>query len=620
MGTNPAVAGAVEQEGSATILIRSHHPGFELETTTSTESRYNVSAVVAGDGLVSAGPVRVVSPQGESYDRAEMVVSAALEAMPGPRTVIFTISPKGTNVFNATYTLPKGLLVKQSPKTRLVSLSPSEVDSGAEGVGLTAIGANTHFGQGTRFSFPLSGIVATVSSAPTDPARADAVLSVSHTIVPGTYSATVITERDGYEEVTLVGGLTVRASKPLTLEPAKVKPGEPTVVRLTSSGTRFTASPTRVLALDPEVKVEQVQVVSDTELTSVITATAAAPADRDVVLKVSSGVDAAVGALDVFSPSLRAAPRIVSRGAQGTIRLSAIDATFPQGASVSITGAGVSVVSATAIDSSQLELLLDVEPTAELGRREVSAQTSEGTLTVASGIEVTEAGSVPEPPPCGCGAGGPGLAWLGLAATFAHRRRNSGRRRRRAVGGFTLIELMAAGSVLAIGILGTVAAVLSASKTNERVRGLHAASALANRLAERTVIENLRDFQTGANFADTCFQESEKSVVPIPCGTELRSRQFMMQVRVSPDLCNQCSGPASWCSCPANCPPNPGGPPGDTRCNLHRAFIRVSYDGPPFNPDLPAPLTIEEWADPCQVVDRRAGRLRGVCLVVDRRE
>lgn len=629
LGSNPRSPAVVMQGGAGDLLLRSHQPGFEVATGADAgfKSRYTVAINFGTDGKVTSGQTRFLGTGEGGYDEVELhEVTVALDAMPGPRTVIATISPKGAESFNQVWTMPSLLHVSQSPLTKISQVTPSKIHAGAEEVPVDIAADNTHFDTLTTVSFPAtSGAKGTGTLAPS-PGVLRTNVSIPHFVPPGALPMAVITDGGGYEEVS--SSIEVLAPLPLAVTPRDVQPGATQTLTLEATGTEFLTDAPRVVFLAEGFEVKSVTATSNTTATAVVEVLPNAPADVDVGVKVVSGSKAAVAlaALDVHVPRLKLAPASGEQGSEVTFTVEAQDATFVDPPQLTVSGAGVEVAQLSRSAPGKLTGTLRIGAGAEPGMREVAGQTTAGQVIASSGFKVVASSEAGRGGGCGCAAADGGGAWALVAGalfgwgTVQGRRRRGARRTRRNARGFTLMEMMIAGAILAVGMLGSISLVIATSRTQSLAQQRRIANGLAQRYSERLSsmpVSTVAGMAEGTNvfgnwFDLRCFRAQGETLLEIACpaeGDQLEPFEFAAELRVSGALCGACG---ASCVCPAL--PN---------VDLRRALVHLTYDMARFDLDPGGPLTAAQWADPCAAVRASAERdaeTRTVCVTVDRRQ
>ena len=285
--------------------------------------------------------------------------------------------PAGTHTVQAVYNGDTAFTASTSPAvTQTVnplavsSLSPNTLVQGASNQTVTIAGTGFLFAPTLSFS----GTGITVNSLGwNSTSQLTANLTVAADAAPGARDVTVT--NPGGEIATLAGGFTVTAAPPpvtvTSLNPVNVNRGVANrAVTITGSG--FAAGAT-VAFSGTGVTTGAVTVTSPTQITvPVSVAATATPGARDVTVSVPSGRSATLASgFTVNGPPVvtGVSPTTVPEGA--TQQIAIAGSNFVNGATVTVSGTGVTVGSVAYTSSTSLTANVTVAPTANPTARNV---------------------------------------------------------------------------------------------------------------------------------------------------------------------------------------------------------------------------------------------------------
>jgi len=346
---------------------------------------------VQGTTIATFGSgVSVVSLTVSSSTSATAVVNIDPAAAVGPRTVTMTT---GTEVetFTNGFTVVAGTPV-------LLTVNPSSVQQGQQGLSVSITGQFTHFVQGaTTASFGANVTVAslTVNSA----TSATAVLNIAPAAATGARDVTLTT---GTEVVTLTSGFTVtNGTAALTqISPNTGQQGQQNLtVTATGAFTHFAQGSTTA-SFGAGISVASVTVNSTTSAAVGLNMDpAAVPGARDVILTTGTEVVTLTSAFTVTpgTPVLQqVSPNAGQQGQQNlSVSITGAFTHFAQGTTTANFGAGITVASLTIGSATSATAVLNIDPAAATGARNVTLTTGPEVVTLGSGFTVTQASTGP---------------------------------------------------------------------------------------------------------------------------------------------------------------------------------------------------------------------------------
>jgi len=378
---------------AGTPAILSLNPGG------SQQGRQNLSVALVGQftnwaqGTTIANfgsGVSVVSLTVSSSTAATAIVNIDPAAATGPRTVTMTTGSE-VETFTNGFTVVAGTPV-------LLIANPSSGLQGQQALSVSITAQFTHFVQGTTTaSF---GANITIASLTVNTAtNATAVLNIDPAAVIGARDVTLTT---GTEVVTLTSGFTVtNGTAVLTLiSPNAGQQGQQNLtVTVTGAFTHF-AQGTSTASFGAGISVASVTVNSTTSATVVLNIDAAAVTGaRNVTLTTGAEVVTLSAGFTVTSGTPLLSQVNPNSGQQGQQNLSVIVSGtfthFVQGTTTANFGSGITVVSLTIGSATSATAVLDIDPTAAPGARNVTLSTGPEVVTLGSGFTVVQASSGP---------------------------------------------------------------------------------------------------------------------------------------------------------------------------------------------------------------------------------
>src|SRR6266850_4071733 len=377
-----------------------------------TEVRFG-AGISVGDGRPGAyGPVTVNSPR-----RATARIVINNDADTDARTVRIRTGDEKLSITDAFNVIPSATPVTVVP------------NSGARGQTLTVsiTSPDAHFVQGeteARFGPGIEvgdeagfGPVTVLSGT-----QAMAQLSIRSRAKPGARKVAV---RTGKERFLLKEGFNVVASPiTITLTPATGQQGQKLTVQITGTNTHFAQGTTQI-GLGLGIILSNVSVSNATSLTAL--ATIAASADLGTrTLTVTTGSEA-VSLNNAFTvtagtPVLQTVnPNTGQQGQQNlNVNLTGQFTHFVQGTTTASFGAGITVATLTVNSATAASAVLNIDPTAATGTRNVTLTTGAEVVTLNNGFAVTAGTPVLQTVDPNTGQQGQQNLSVNLAGQFTH--------------------------------------------------------------------------------------------------------------------------------------------------------------------------------------------------------
>src|SRR6266850_2190184 len=378
-----------------------------------TEARFG-SGIEVGDEA-GFGPVTVLSGT-----QATAQLSIRSHAKLGARKVVVRTGKER-------FLLKDGFNVVASPIT--ITLAPA---TGQQGQKLTVqiTGTNSHFAQGVstaRFGDGIS--VGTADAGDFGPITVTNATTASAelTIAPDALlAARTVTVRTNAEQVSLVDGFTVVSSPAAitSLVPSSGPQGQIISITITGQNTHFVQGTTQV-GLGLGIILTNVSVSSATSLTAL--ASIAASADLGTrTLTVTTGSEALslnnAFTVTAGTPVLQTVnPNTGQQGQQNlNVNLTGQFTHFIQGTRTASYGAGITVATLTVNSATAASAVLNIDPNAATGTRNVTLTTGAEVVTLNNGFAVTSGTPVLQTVDPNTGQQGQQNLSVNLAGQFTH--------------------------------------------------------------------------------------------------------------------------------------------------------------------------------------------------------
>lgn len=378
------------------------------------------TSFVQGTTTVDFGAgVALVSTTVSSPTSATAIIRIDPAASPGPRNV--TVTTAGEIV-----TLRNGFTVTNGSPT-LALVNPNVGNPGQQSLSVALSGQSTHWAQGITVASFGAGV--TVASLVINSSTsATAVLNVDPTASIGTRDVTVTT---GAEIVTLSGGFTIAAIPVFisTVNPGLGSQGTTNIqVLITGNNTHFVQG-TSVASFGAGITVSSLVVTSATAATATINIDVTAPVGPHAVTITTNG-EVATTSSGMFANGFSVVPGVAQitqispgGGSQGIQNLSVVVTGqfthFAQGTTTASFGAGVTVVSLTVNSSTSATAVVNIDPAAAVGSRDVVLTTNSEVVTLSNGFAVAGTPALTSVNPNTGRQGQQGLA-IAISGQFTH--------------------------------------------------------------------------------------------------------------------------------------------------------------------------------------------------------
>ena len=313
---------------------------------------------------------------------AQLAIDAS--ATLGTRTLTVTT---GTEIVS----VPNVFTVQQATPI-LSSLSPGSGQPGQQNLSVSIVGQNTHFVQGaSQVSFGAG--ITVVSIAVSGPTVATALVNIDSTAALGTRTVAVTT---GTEVASFNNGFTVVAGTPtiLSVNPGGSQQGRQTLsVALVGQFTNWVQG-TTTADFGSGVTVTSLTVNSSSTATAVVNIDpTAATGPRTVTLTTGTEVATFLNGFTVTAGTTALTQVNPNSGLQGQQNLSiAITGQFThfvQGTTTASFGAGITVASLTVNAATSATAVVNIDPAAAPGTRDVTVTTGTEILTATSAFTVS---------------------------------------------------------------------------------------------------------------------------------------------------------------------------------------------------------------------------------------
>ena len=304
-------------------------------------------------------------------------------AVPGPVTVTVTTASEVVSLANG-FTILPGTPI-------LTSLVPASAQQGRQNVLLTITGQFTHFAQGTT-QVSLGAGVTVSNISVTSATNLTAQISVDPAATVGTRTLTVTT---GSEVVSVANVFTVTAGTPivLSLNPGGGQQGQTNLsVSIGGQFTHFVQGTSQV-SFGAGVTVVSLTVASLTAATAVVNVDPAATlGPRTVTITTGSEIATFANSFTIISggPTITLVnPNTAQQGQQSlSIGITAALTHFVQGTTQASFGAGITIASLTITSPTSTTAVVNIDPAATVGLRDVTLTTGSEVATLAGGFAV----------------------------------------------------------------------------------------------------------------------------------------------------------------------------------------------------------------------------------------
>ena len=350
------------------------------------------------------------------------VVNIDLEAKTGPRDVTLSTDQDKNRGYQAnkgssekpeceTATLRIGFTVTPAPAPLLIQVNPNIGQPAQLGLPITLTGQYTHFKQG-KTSADFGPGIKVVALKVNSSTSALAVLNIDPAAAIGPRDVAVSTEADSEQErasspksdciakdekIFLKNGFTVIGGQNPVLLPLRPNTGQQgqqsLPIAITGQGTHFSKGVTTA-NFGPGITIVSVNVNSATSASAIVNIDPSANlGGRNVTLTTGSEVAALSNGFAVTAGSPLLALVNPSTGQQGqqsiSVSITGQFTHFAQGTTTASFGSGITIVSLTVKSATSLTAVINIDPTASTGARNVTLTTNAELVTLSQGFSVT---------------------------------------------------------------------------------------------------------------------------------------------------------------------------------------------------------------------------------------
>jgi hypothetical protein len=348
----------------------------------------NLAGLSASNVTVSGTGITVVdataAPDGTLFD---VSLGVAADASLGTQALVISSSVGGAIL----------QLTVQRPAPTIAEVSPGAGEVGAT-VPLTITGANLTgaaliitSGDGNQGGVTVSDVVSS-----TDGAFLTATLTIDGGLTPESEPRLLIVTTESGQ--TTAEFFIVAPDVPtLTgIRPAGGEPGETVNVEL--RGLNLTGAD--LSTTSPSLTLQNVMVADDETITVEVVVAPGAVPDTDHPITATVGTDSSSIDFRVVAPGApfvsAVRPPFANRGATITLLCDGVNlATVIPGTGVDLSGPKITESNAAAIDDETVRAILDLDPTASVGYRDVTVTTANGSFTKNAAFRVNIPGQVP---------------------------------------------------------------------------------------------------------------------------------------------------------------------------------------------------------------------------------
>lgn len=379
---NPAGGLVVSDMSPLALATR----GFGLDVTLTGE---RLDAVAPGDITVSGDGVSVVSalatPDGTMLD---LSFDVAADASVGPRAIEIASSAGGAVL----------QMLVQRPAPTVDAVSPGAIEIGSTDVPLVLTGANltgaaviVTSGQSNQGGVTLGDAVTI------DDGTLATTVSVSGLLSPESEPRLLIVTTESGQTTTELFIVAAGAPTVTVVTPAAGEPGA--VVPITIRGQNLGGA-TAITPDDAALASSAPTAIDDETVTATITVAPGAPTNVDHTLTLTTAAGPVAFGFRVIpagTPFIgRVRPPFGNRGSIIDFRVLGVNlGTVIPGTGVDLSGPKIAESNAAAIDDQTVRAILDLDPTASVGHRDVTITTAGGSFTATSAFRVNVPGQVP---------------------------------------------------------------------------------------------------------------------------------------------------------------------------------------------------------------------------------
>ncbi len=382
-----SVANVFNVQSGTTAIIYSLNPGGGQQgqqnlpvMITGQNTHFTQGTTTASFGL----GVTVVSLTVANPTSAAAVVNIDPAATPGARTVTLTTGSEVAGFTNGFTVVTTTAIIS--------SLDPGGTSQGAQNLPVSITGQNTHWVQGASAASFGAGITV-VSLTVTSATAATAVINVDPVAAIGQRTVTVTT---GTEVASFVNGFSIIAGVAGITE---INPGggpqgaQNLSVAVTAQYTHWVLG-TTTASFGAGVTVVSLTITSPMTATAVVNIDPAASlGGRNVVFTTGSEIETAPGGFTITAGVATLTQVSPNNGQQGqqnlSITITGALTHFAQGTTQAFFGANITIVSLTVNSPTSATAVINIDPSAATGPREVAVQTGSEVASLNNAFNIT---------------------------------------------------------------------------------------------------------------------------------------------------------------------------------------------------------------------------------------
>lgn len=331
--------------------------------------------------------ITVASLTVNSATSATAILDIDPAAAAGPRTVTLTTGTEAATLLNG-FTVTPGT-------PGILSAAPNTGQQGQQNLAVVLTGGFTTWVQSTTTASFGAGI-SVASLTVNSPTSATAVVNIDPAAAAGARTIMLTT---GTDVQNFNNGFTVTAASPvlLSVNPKRGQQGQNLSVTITGEFTHFAQGSTLV-SFGAGITVSSVTVASPTSLGAQIQVPATAPTGPTSVTVTTGAEVAALNngftvTLATQTPTILSA--VPNAGQQGQsalpVSITGQNTHFSQGVTQVSFGSGITVSSVAVTSPTSLTALINIDPSAVIGARTITAVTGSETASLTGGFTVSQA-------------------------------------------------------------------------------------------------------------------------------------------------------------------------------------------------------------------------------------
>ena len=363
----------------------------KITPTSGQQGQQNLAVTISGLGTNFVQGTTTVS-----FGSGITVTSVTVSS---PTSVVATINIDPTTTITShavtvttgseVVSLPNGFNVTRGPAA-LTAVSPTSGQQGQQGLSVTITGTATHFAQGqtsANFSLGITVTSLTVNS----PTSATAVVSIDPLTTIGGRNVTLTT--GGEQATSPIFNVVAGPATVTQLSPSSGPQGAQGLsVTITGQSTHFVQGTTTV-TFGANITVPSVTVISPTRATAVLNITPTAALGARTVSVFTSGETATITNGFTVTAGIpvitTVSPNSGKQGQQGlSVAITGAFTHFVQGTTTASFGTGINVVTLTVNSPTTATAVLNIDPAAATGARNVTLTTGSENAALLGGFTV----------------------------------------------------------------------------------------------------------------------------------------------------------------------------------------------------------------------------------------